>query len=105
MIRDFKTVIWNCFSIIDHISLCLDYSFWDTNSTNRCIHGNLTEGTWTYRSYTPLCNREKFDCVNEAYFWTECPNSYDFEDCMIDSNGDGFFCELSKTCILKGNKR
>ena len=86
---------WFLNSLESSVDLCVDYSFWNA-SLGRCIPKNITDNSISerYYEYTPLCNREKFDCI-EYDFWNDgfCPNSSNHSDCI--RGGDDFFCNIN----------
>lgn len=90
------------FSGVFVFEMCIDYSFWNTE-TLRCIPKELNDyDDFRFYAFPPLCNRTEFDCLNAGieYFRKYCPNKD--ENCQSYSQREHFFCDKSRTCIPKG---
>ena len=78
--------------------LCHDFSFWQAE-TGRCIPKEMYDDEYGYYSFPPLCNRTKFNCMEEGKQSLKqyCPNKD--KSCEEEQH---FFCNESKTCIPDG---
>ena len=91
------------------LDVCLDYSFWQTNSSSneRCTP---RQNDLRYRTHPSLCRTDQdkrvpcFDTFSNNIDWEKsyCRDNATKENCT-DVKGN-FFCEKSSTCIPQGKK-